>query len=112
MAFKIAGSMGCKAAAIAADPVLLEPIMKVEAVTPEDYMGDVVGDLNRRRGIIQGMDEGPAGKVVGAEVPLAEMFGYATSLRSLSQGRATYTMEFLKYAEAPKNVADAVIDKQ
>jgi len=109
MAFKIAGSMCFKEGASKADPVLLEPIMKVEVVTPEDYMGDVVGDLNRRRGVIQGMDEGPAGKVVDVEVPLAEMFGYATDLRSLSQGRATYTMEFLKYAEAPSNVAEAVM---
>ena len=86
--------------------------MKVEVVTPEEYMGDVVGDLNRRRGIIQGMDESPSGKVIDAEVPLAEMFGYATSMRSLSQGRATFTMEFLKYAEAPANIAEAVINKQ
>ena len=112
MAFKIAGSQGFKGGAAKADPVLLEPIMKVEAVTPEEYMGDVVGDLNRRRGMIQGMDESPAGKSVVAEVPLAEMFGYATDLRSLSQGRANYTMEFLKYAEAPANIAEAVINKQ
>ncbi len=112
MAFKIAGSMGFKAGAAKASPVLLEPIMKVEVVTPEDYMGDVVGDLNRRRGLIQGMDEGPAGKLVNVEVPLAEMFGYATDLRSLSQGRATYTMEFLKYAEAPTNIAEAVVKQQ
>lgn len=111
MAFKIAGSMCFKEAARKAGAVLLEPIMKVEAVTPEDYMGDVVGDLNRRRGVIQGMDEGPAGKIVNAEVPLAEMFGYATDLRSMSQGRATYTMEFLKYAEAPANIAEAIIKK-
>lgn len=112
MAFKIAGSIGFKEGALKANPVLLEPIMKVEVVTPEDYMGDVVGDLNRRRGVIQGMDESPAGKLVNAEVPLAEMFGYATDLRSLSQGRATYTMEFLKYLEAPANIADAVIKKK
>lgn len=111
MAFKIAGSMCFKEAARKAGAVLLEPIMKVEAVTPEDYMGDVVGDLNRRRGVIQGMDEGPAGKIINAEVPLAEMFGYATDLRSMSQGRATYTMEFLKYSEAPANIADAIIKK-
>ncbi|OGT41876.1 MAG: translation elongation factor G [Gammaproteobacteria bacterium RIFCSPHIGHO2_12_FULL_40_19] len=111
MAFKIAGSMCFKEAARKAGAVLLEPIMKVEAVTPEDYMGDVVGDLNRRRGVIQGMDEGPSGKIIGAEVPLAEMFGYATDLRSMSQGRATYTMEFLKYAEAPASIADAIIKK-
>lgn len=109
MAFKIAGSMCFKEGAKKANAVLLEPIMKVEVVTPEDYMGDVVGDLNRRRGLIQGMDDGSSGKVVDVEVPLAEMFGYATDLRSLSQGRATYTMEFLKYAEAPNNVAEAVI---
>ncbi len=109
MAFKIAGSMGFKEGAAKADPVLLEPIMKVEVVTPEDYMGDVVGDLNRRRGIIGGMDDGPSGKIVRAEVPLAEMFGYATDLRSATQGRATYSMEFAKYAEAPSSVADAVI---
>lgn len=112
MAFKIAGSMGFKEGAVKAAPVLLEPIMKVEVVTPEDYMGDVVGDLNRRRGMILGMEENPAGKVIDAEVPLAEMFGYATDLRSLSQGRATYTMEFHKYAEAPANIAEAVIKKQ
>lgn len=109
MAFKIAGSMCFKEGAAKAHPVLLEPIMKVEVLTPEEYMGDVVGDLNRRRGMIQGMDESPAGKIVDVEVPLAEMFGYATDLRSLSQGRATYTMEFLKYAEAPTNIAEAII---
>lgn len=112
MAFKIAGSMAFKEGAIKAGAVLLEPVMKVEVVTPEEYMGDVVGDLNRRRGVIQGMDEGPTGKTVDVEVPLAEMFGYATDLRSLSQGRANYTMEFLKYAEAPSNIAEAVIKKQ
>lgn len=112
MAFKIAGSMAFKEAASKASPVLLEPIMKVEVVTPEDYMGDVVGDLNRRRGIVMGMDENPTGKIINAEVPLAEMFGYATQLRSLSQGRATYTMEFCKYLEAPVSVAEAVIKKQ
>ncbi len=112
MAFKIAGSMAFKEGASKASPVLLEPIMKVEVVTPEDYMGDVVGDLNRRRGIIQAMDENPTGKVIDAEVPLAEMFGYATTLRSLSQGRATYSMEFSKYLEAPVNVAEAVIKKK
>jgi elongation factor G len=111
MAFKIAGSMALKKGALAADAALLEPIMKVEVVTPEDYMGDVMGDLNRRRGILQGMDDSPSGKVVRAEVPLAEMFGYATSLRSATQGRATYSMEFQKYAEAPNSVADAVIKK-
>lgn len=112
MAFKIAGSMAFKEGAKKANPVLLEPIMKVEVVTPEDYMGDVVGDLNRRRGVIQGMGENPAGKTVDVEVPLAEMFGYATDLRSLSQGRATYTMEFLKYNETPANIAEEVIKKQ
>ena len=112
MAFKIAGSMCFREGAVKAGAVLLEPIMNVEAVTPEDYMGDVVGDINRRRGIILGMDENPSGKVITAEVPLSEMFGYATDLRSLSQGRATYSMEFKKYAEAPSSVAEAVIKKQ
>ncbi len=111
MAFKIAGSMGFRDGAAKADPVLLEPIMKVEVVTPEDYMGDVMGDLNRRRGLPQGMDDTPAGKVIKAEVPLAEMFGYATDLRSMSQGRAVYSMEFQKYAEVPQNVADTVLKK-
>ena len=111
MAFKIAGSMGFREGAAKADPVLLEPIMKVEVVTPEDYMGDVMGDLNRRRGLPQGMDDTPAGKVIRAEVPLAEMFGYATDLRSMSQGRAVYSMEFQKYAEVPQNVADTVMRK-
>ncbi len=112
MAFKIAGSMAFKEGALKAKPKLLEPIMSVEVVTPEDYMGDVMGDLNRRRGILQGMDETPAGKTVSALVPLSEMFGYATALRSMSQGRATYTMEFTKYAEAPNNVAEQVVSKQ
>ena len=111
MAFKIAGSMGFRDGASSADPVLLEPVMKVEVVTPEDYMGDVMGDLNRRRGLPQGMDDTPAGKVIRAEVPLAEMFGYATDLRSMSQGRAVYTMEFLKYNEVPNNVAEVVMKK-
>ena len=111
MAFKIAGSMCFREGAQKARPVLLEPIMKVEVVTPDDYMGDVMGDLNRRRGLPQGMDESPAGKVIRAEVPLSEMFGYATDLRSMSQGRATYSMEFLKYSEVPQNVADTVIKK-
>ena len=109
MAFKIAGSMGFKEGARKASPVLLEPIMKVEVVTPEEYMGDVVGDLNRRRGIIQGMEDGTAGKIVRADVPLKEMFGYATDMRSLSQGRATYTMEFKHYAEAPSSISEEVI---
>jgi elongation factor G len=111
IAFKIAGSMGFRDGAIKADPVLLEPIMKVEVVTPEDYMGDVMGDLNRRRGLPQGMDDSPSGKIIRAEVPLAEMFGYATDLRSMSQGRAVYSMEFQKYAEVPQNVADVVMKK-
>ncbi len=111
MAFKIAGSMGFKEGALKAGAVLLEPIMKVEVVTPEDYMGDVMGDLNRRRGILQGMDDSPSGKVVRAEVPLAEMFGYATDLRSATQGRATYSMEFAKYHEAPANIAETIIKK-
>ena len=111
MAFKIAGSMCFKEGALNARPVLLEPIMKVEVVTPEEYLGDVMGDLNRRRGITQGMDDSPTGKVIRAEVPLAEMFGYATDLRSATQGRATYSMEFQKYNEAPANIADAVIKK-
>ena len=111
MAFKIAGSMGFKNGAAKANPVLLEPIMSVEVVTPEDYMGDVMGDLNRRRGIVQGMEDSVTGKVIRAEVPLAEMFGYATDLRSSTQGRATYSMEFGKYAEAPTSVAEAVIKK-
>ena len=111
MAFKIAGSIAFRDGALKADPVLLEPIMKVEVVTPEDYMGDVMGDLNRRRGLPQGMDDSPSGKVIRAEVPLAEMFGYATDLRSMSQGRATYSMEFAKYNEVPQNVADSVLRK-
>lgn len=111
MAFKIAGSMAFRDGATNADPVLLEPIMKVDVVTPEDYMGDVMGDLNRRRGLTQGMDDTPMGKTVRAEVPLAEMFGYATHLRSMSQGRAVYSMEFEKYSEVPQNVADTIINK-
>jgi len=111
MAFKIAGSMAFRNAALIADPVLLEPMMKVEVVTPEDYMGDVMGDLTRRRGILQGMEDSPAGKMVNAHVPLSEMFGYATDLRSQTQGRATYTMEFDHYAEAPVSVAEKIIKK-
>jgi elongation factor G len=111
MAFKIAGSMAVKDGVRKAKPVLLEPIMKVEVVTPEDYSGDVIGDLNRRRGQITGMDESPSGKVVTADVPLAEMFGYATTVRSMSQGRATFTMEFKKYVEVPNNVAETVLKK-
>ncbi|CAH9017271.1 elongation factor G [Candidatus Nitrosacidococcus sp. I8] len=111
MAFKIAGSMAFKEGIRNASPILLEPIMKIEAVTPEEYMGDVMGDLNRRRGIVQGMEDSPSGKIIRAEVPLAEMFGYATDLRSATQGRATYTMEFSKYNEAPANIAEAIIKK-
>ncbi|MGH8278843.1 MAG: elongation factor G, partial [Gammaproteobacteria bacterium] len=111
MAFKIAGSLGFKEGVKKARPVILEPIMKVEVVTPEDYMGDIIGDLNRRRGIVQATEDGPGGKIVRAEVPLAEMFGYATSMRSATQGRATYSMEFEKYMETPANVAEAVIKK-
>ena len=112
MAFKLAGALGFKEGALKASPVLLEPLMKVESVTPEEYMGDVMGDLNRRRGLVQGMEYAPAGKVVRAEVPLAEMFGYATDLRSMSQGRATYSMEFSRYGEAPASIAEAVIKKR
>jgi len=111
MAFKIAGSMGFRSGALAGGAVLLEPVMNVEVVTPEENMGDVMGDLNRRRGHVQGMDDNPSGKIIRAEVPLAEMFGYATDLRSATQGRATYTMEFAKYAEAPSSIAEAVIRK-
>ncbi|WP_325891504.1 elongation factor G [Grimontia sp. NTOU-MAR1] len=110
MAFKIAASMAFKKGALEAQPVILEPMMKVEVTTPEDWMGDVVGDLNRRRGLIGGMDEGPAGlKIIRAQVPLAEMFGYATDLRSATQGRASYSMEFSDYADIPKNIADSII---
>ncbi|MES9962605.1 MAG: elongation factor G [Candidatus Sedimenticola sp. 20ELBAFRAG] len=108
MAFKIAGSMCFREGTANANPVLLEPIMQVEVVTPEDYMGDVMGDLNSRRGIVQGMDDSPAGRQIKAEVPLSEMFGYATDLRSATQGRATYSMEFAKYNEVPANIADAM----
>jgi elongation factor G len=112
IAFKIAGSMAFKEGAKKAKPVLLEPIMRVEVVTPDEYMGDVNGDLNRRRGLVQGLEEGPAGKIIRALVPMAEMFGYATVLRSMSQGRATYTMEFDHYAEVPANVADGIIKER
>ena len=111
MAFKIAGSMAFKEGFGKAKPVLLEPIMSVEVVTPEEYSGDVIGDLNRRRGQITGMDESPSGKVVTAEGPLSEMFGYATTVRSMSQGRAKITMEFKKYVEVPTNVAETVLKK-
>ncbi|MDA0910924.1 MAG: elongation factor G [Proteobacteria bacterium] len=112
MAFKIAGSMAVKSGAQKASPVILEPLMKVEVVMPEEYMGDVIGDLNRRRGMISGMDENPSGKVVNALVPLAEMFGYATNVRSISQGRASFSMEFEKYAEVPNNIAEDIIKKR
>ncbi|MCY3802933.1 MAG: elongation factor G [Gammaproteobacteria bacterium] len=111
MAFKIAGSMAFRDGARQANPVLLEPVMKVEVVTPEEHMGDVVGDLSRRRGMVGGMEDSPSGKVISSEVPLAEMFGYATDLRSATQGRATYSMEFHKYKEVPGNLADAIIKK-
>jgi elongation factor G len=111
MAFKVAGSMAFKEAFSKASPVLLEPMMKVEIVTPEDYLGDVMGDVSRRRGILQGQDDTPSGKVINAMVPLGEMFGYATTLRSMSQGRATFSMEFDHYAEAPANIAEAVTKK-
>ena len=112
ISFKVAGSMAFNDAAEKADPVLLEPVMEVEAVTPEEYMGDVIGDLNSRRGMVQGMEDGPTGKLVKAEVPLAEMFGYATALRSSTQGRASYSMEFSKYSEVPSSVAEAITKKQ
>ena len=112
MAFNIAGSQGFRQGALRAKPVLLEPIMSVEVVTPEDYMGDVMGDLNRRRGLVQGMDDSPAGKVIRSEVPLSEMFGYATDVRSATQGRATFTMEFSRYAEVPATIAETIIKKQ
>ena len=113
MAFKIAGSMGFKKGAAEANPVLLEPTMKVEVTTPEDWMGDVVGDFNRRRGMIEGMEDGVAGvKIIRAKVPLSEMFGYATDLRSQTQGRASYSMEFFNYSEAPNNVAQAIIESR
>jgi elongation factor G len=111
VSFKVASSLAIREGVLAADPVLLEPMMKVEVVTPEDNMGDVMGDINKRRGIVQGMDDSPSGKIVRAEVPLSEMFGYATGLRSATQGRASYSMEFAHYAEASKNVAEAVMKK-
>ena len=112
MAFKIAGSMAFKAGFMKCNPVLLEPVMKVEVETPEEYMGDVIGDVNRRRGIIEGMEDGPSGKVINAVLPLSEMFGYATDLRSQSQGRASYSMEFAKYAEVPASMAEAIIARK
>jgi len=111
MAFKIAGSIGFRDGAKTANPVLLEPVMKVEVVTPQDYLGDVVGDVNRRRGIVLGMDDSPAGTAINCEIPLAEMFGYATDLRSATQGRATYSMQFEKYSETPASIAEAIINK-
>ena len=111
MAFKIAGSMAFKEGFMKASPILLEPMMKVEIVTPEDYLGDVMGDVSRRRGILQGQDDSPSGKIINAMIPLGEMFGYATTLRSMSQGRATFTMEFDHYAEAPTNIAESVMKK-
>jgi elongation factor G len=111
VAFKVAGSMAMRAGGLDARPVLLEPVMNVEVVTPEEYYGDVVGDLNRRRGIVQGMEDVPAGKAVRAEVPLAEMFGYATDMRSATQGRANFSMEFSKYSEVPDSIAESVISR-
>ena len=111
MAFKLASSMAFKQGFAKAKPVLLEPIMKVEIVSPEDYIGDVMGDVSRRRGVLQGQDDSPSGKIVNAMIPLGEMFGYATSLRSMSQGRATFSMEFDHYEEAPNNIAETVIKK-
>ena len=111
LSFEQAAKFAYRAAVKNCQPKILEPLMKLEVVTPEENMGDVVGDLNRRRGLIQGMDENASGKIVNAEVPLAEMFGYATDLRSATQGRATYTMEFSKYAPAPSNVAQDIISK-
>jgi elongation factor G len=110
-AFKVAGSMGFRNGCLQADPVLLEPVMQVEVVTPEEYMGDVIGDLNSRRGMVQGMEDSPSGKIVKAEVPLAEMFGYATDLRGATQGRANYSMEFAKYNEVPGSVAEKIVKK-
>ena len=111
MAFKIAASMCIREGVKLANPQLLEPMMNIEVITPEDYMGDVMGDLNRRRGIVSAMEDTPAGKQIKAEVPLAEMFGYATDLRSMTQGRATYTMEFQKYSEIPSSIAEELTQK-
>ena len=111
ISFRMAAIFGFKDGFRRAKPVILEPIMKVEVVTPEEYMGDVIGDLNRRRGQIMGMDDTPAGKTVTTEVPFSEMFGYATTVRSMSQGRATFTMEFAKYMEVPSNIAETIIKK-
>ncbi|MBL4585389.1 MAG: elongation factor G [Pseudomonadales bacterium] len=112
VAFKVAGSMAVRAGVLDADPVLLEPLMRVEVVTPDENMGDVIGDLNRRRGVVLGMEDSPSGKVIDAEVPLAEMFGYATDLRSATQGRATYSMEFKRYSETPASVSAAIIERR
>ena len=112
IAFKVAGSMAFKEGALKANPVLLEPIMSLEVVTPEGYMGDVVGDLNRRRGVVGSIEDSSSGKIISGEVPLAEMFGYATDLRSATQGRATFTMEPLKYSEVPSNVAEAIVNNK
>jgi elongation factor G len=111
VAFKVAASMALREAALNASPVLLEPVMKVEVVTPEEHYGDIIGDLNRRRGVVLGMEEVPAGKAVKAEVPLSEMFGYATDMRSATQGRASFSMEFEKYREVPDNVAESLVSK-
>ena len=111
-AFKSAASIAFKEAMRKASPVLLEPIMKVEVVTPEDYMGDVMGDLSRRRGVLQGQDDSPSGKTIAAQVPLGEMFGYATDLRSSTQGRATYTMQFEMYEEVPSNIAEEIVQSR
>ena len=111
MAYKIAASMATKQLAQKGGAVLLEPVMKVEVVTPEEYLGDIMGDLSRRRGMIQGSEDSPAGKVIRAEVPLGEMFGYSTDMRSMTQGRASYSMEFTKYAEAPASIADSIVKK-
>ena len=111
IAFKIAGSIAFKDGSLNAKPILLEPIMNIEVVTPEDYMGDVMGDINRRRGLPQGMEDSPSGKIIKAEVPLAEMFGYATDLRSMSKGRAVYSMEFLKYNTVPNNILNVITNR-
>jgi elongation factor G len=111
VAFKVAGSMALRSGALDADPVLLEPVMNVEVVTPEDYYGDIVGDLNRRRGVVLGMENVTAGKAVRAEVPMSEMFGYATDMRSATQGRASFSMEFSRYKEVPDNISKAIISK-
>jgi elongation factor G len=112
IAFKVAGSLALKAAAARAKPVLLEPVFQVEVVTPEEFMGDVIGDLNRRRGQVQGMEQRGNAQVINAYVPLSEMFGYATDLRSTTQGRATYTMQFERYEEVPPNIADKVVGEK